>query len=52
MSVKGVAGQGALMQKAIPQATAKYKDWASKEKGAAFAAAIEVTYDATPLSAG
>jgi len=52
VSVKGVSGQGGLLQKALPSAQAKYKEWASKEVGAAFAASIEVTYDPTPLAAG
>lgn len=52
VSVKGVAGQGALLQKAIPTASAKYKDYATKELGASFAASIEVSYDPTPLESG
>merc|ERR1712087_562282 len=51
-SVKGVAGQGGMVQKCIPAATAKFKEWAAKEHGAAFASKIEVTFDPTPLEAG
>lgn len=52
VTVKGVTGQGALVQKQLAAASAKYKEWATKEKGADFAAQIDVTFDAEPLSAG
>lgn len=52
MSVRGVQGQGALVQKQLPSATAKYKEWATKAKGADFAATVEVSFDPEPLSAG
>eukprot|EP00967_Tisochrysis_lutea_P128373 scaffold219482_cov35-Tisochrysis_lutea.AAC.3 len=52
VTVKGVAGQGSIASKAVNAAATKYKDWASKNKDAAFASSIEVIWDSTPLSAG
>merc|ERR1711892_694901 len=40
VTVKGVASQGSVTQKALTPAVAKYKDWASKNQDAAFVAAI------------
>lgn len=51
-TIKGVAGQGAIVQKCLPAATAKFKEWATKEHGAAFVSKIEVTFDPTPLEHG
>lgn len=52
VSVRGVAQQGGVVQKALTPAVAKYKDWAGKNRDAAFVAAIEVTFDPTPLAEG
>ena len=52
VSVKGVAGQGAIVQKCLPKATENFKAWAKKEKDDAFVAAISVSFDPTPLNAG
>ena len=38
--------------KALTPAVAKYKDWASKNQDAAFVAAIEISFDPTPLASG
>jgi len=52
VTVKGVAGQGAMVQKQMAPAIAAYKKWAETEKDAAFVAAIDITFDSTPLAAG
>jgi len=52
VSVRGVAGQAPAAQKACTAAAAKYKDWAAKNKDAAFASSIEVAWDSSPLAAG
>ena len=52
VSVRGVAQQGGAVQKAMTPAVAKYKDWAGKNRDAAFVADIEVTFDPTPLAEG
>lgn len=51
VSVKGVKGQGDLVKSALPGAIAKYKA-SSKDKGAAFVASIDVSFDPTPLENG
>ena len=33
-------------------AVAKYKEWATKSQGAAWASTIDVTFDSTPLTSG
>ena len=50
--VKGVQGQSAVVQKCLTPATAKYKDWASKNKDAAFVSAIDISFDSAPLPVG
>mmetsp|Transcript_41064 Transcript_41064/g.90085 ORF Transcript_41064/g.90085 Transcript_41064/m.90085 type:complete len:221 (+) Transcript_41064:41-703(+) len=52
VTVKGVSGQGSMVQKALPGAVAKFKDWASKTHGASFVSAIDVSFDSVPLDAG
>jgi V-type H+-transporting ATPase subunit E len=52
VTVKGVAGQGSVGSKAASAAAIKYKDWATKNKSAAYASGIEVTWDPTPLTGG
>merc|ERR1740115_455197 len=52
MQVKGVAGQGAVAQKALAAATPQYKEWATKNKNAEFAAAVNVTFDPAGLTSG
>ena len=52
VSVRGVAGQAAVTQKALTPAVAKFKDWAIKNKGPEFASAIDVTFDSTGLTSG
>lgn len=52
VTVKGVASQGSVTQKALTPAVAKYKDWAKANQDAAFVAAIEITFDPTPLASG
>ena len=52
VKVKGVAGQGPMVQKQMVAAATAYKEWAKAEKDAAFVAAIDVTFDPTPLDAG
>eukprot|EP00316_Scyphosphaera_apsteinii_P013702 CAMPEP_0119308758 /NCGR_PEP_ID=MMETSP1333-20130426/12704_1 /TAXON_ID=418940 /ORGANISM="Scyphosphaera apsteinii, Strain RCC1455" /LENGTH=221 /DNA_ID=CAMNT_0007312599 /DNA_START=77 /DNA_END=742 /DNA_ORIENTATION=+ len=52
VSIKGVSGQAAAVQKQIEPAKAKFKEWAAKTKGAAFADSIVVTFDPTPLQHG
>jgi len=52
VQVKGVSSQGAVTQKALVPAVTKYKDWASKNKDAAFLGDIEVTFDPAPLATG
>jgi len=52
VTVRGVAQQGGAVQKALTPAVAKYKDWAGKNRDAAFVADIEVTFDPTPLAEG
>jgi len=45
VSVRSVAGQGNLVKNVLAGAVNKYKAWAEKEKGAAFAKDIDVTLD-------
>jgi len=52
VQVQGVAGQGALVTKMMTPAVTQFKEWAKAEKGDAFVATIDVTFDATPLAAG
>jgi len=52
VSVKGVKGQGAATQKALVPATNQYKEWATKNKDAAFVSAIDIAFDSTPLDSG
>ena len=52
VTVKGVQGQSAVVQKCLTPATAKYKDWASKNKDAAFVSAIDISFDSAPLPVG
>lgn len=52
VTVKGVQGQGSATQKALIPATNKYKEWATKNKDAAFVSAIDITFDPTPLTSG
>merc|ERR1712032_1252704 len=52
VSVQGVAGQGALVQKMLAPATTKFKEWAKSAKGDAFVSTIDITFDATPLAQG
>jgi V-type H+-transporting ATPase subunit E len=52
VTVKGVAGQGSVGSKAVSAAAIKFKDWATKNKTAAYANAIDVTWDSTPLAGG
>merc|ERR1719384_245994 len=52
VSIKGVSGQAAVVQKQIEPAKAKFKEWAAKTKGAAFADSIVVTFDPAPLQHG
>jgi len=52
MQVKGVSGQGAVTQKALAAALPKFKEWAQKNRDAAFVAAVEVTFDPASLSGG
>ena len=52
VSVRGVAGQAAVTQKALTPAVAKFKDWAIKNKGPEFASAIDVSFDSTGLTSG
>lgn len=52
VTVKGVSGQAAVVQKQLEPAKMKYKEWAAKTKGAAFADSIAVTFDPTPLQHG
>ena len=52
VSVRGVAGQAAVTQKALTPAVAKFKEWALKNKGAEFASAIDVSFDSTGLTSG
>jgi hypothetical protein len=42
VSLKGVSGQGAVVQKAMAAAVPKFKEWGKKNMGDAFADAIEV----------
>jgi len=50
--VKAVAGQEAATKKALASALPKYQAWATKEMGAEWAAAINVTLDSTSLKTG
>ena len=52
VQVKGIASAAAITQKAMTPAVAKYKEWATKSQGAAWASTIEVTFDSTPLTSG
>ena len=52
VSVRGVAGQAAVTQKALTPAVAKFKEWALKNKGKEFASAIDVSFDSTGLTSG
>jgi V-type H+-transporting ATPase subunit E len=52
VAVKGCAGQGAVTQKALAPAVAKFKEWATKNKDAAFVSSIDITFDPTPLASG
>jgi len=52
VTVRGVAQQGGVVQKALTPAVAKYKDWAGKNRDAAFVADIVVSFDPTPLAEG
>lgn len=52
VSVKGVQGQASATQKALTPAINKYKEWATKNKDAAFVSAIDITFDPTPLTSG
>jgi hypothetical protein len=46
VTVRGVTGQSTTLKNVLPGAIAKYKSWAEKEKGAAFAKDIDVTFNA------
>ena len=52
VQVKGIASAAAITQKAMTPAVAKYKEWATKSQGAAWASTIDVTFDSTPLTSG
>lgn len=52
MSVQGVDGQATICQKSLASAAAKFKDWATKNKGADFVSKINITYDPKTLTSG
>jgi len=52
VEVKPVAGQTQLVRNAVPKATAKFKEWAIKNKGAEWANEIEVTVSTSCIEKG
>jgi V-type H+-transporting ATPase subunit E len=52
VSIKAVQGQEAAAKKAIASAETKFKQWATKEKGAEWASGIELTFDPKSLTSG
>ena len=52
VTVKGVSGQEAATKKALAAALPKFKAWATENKGAEFASAIDVKFDGASLKSG
>mmetsp|Transcript_44805 Transcript_44805/g.117526 ORF Transcript_44805/g.117526 Transcript_44805/m.117526 type:complete len:221 (-) Transcript_44805:460-1122(-) len=52
VSVKGVAGQESQTKAALTKATAKFTKWATDNKGADWAASIDIKFDSASLKSG